>query len=274
MTKDVAIEAIKNENLGKRSATDFLCLSFSSTDLIGHSFGPNSLEVADCYVRLDRDIEDLLKFLDNYLGKNNVLVFLTADHGAAINPQFAGDEQLNGGIIKADSLLSALNTHLSADFGKGDWISAMMDQQVYLNKKFISEKNIKEEEIAAKVRDFLSMQEGILCVLSPKYNINTCAPYVQTTIMNGYQPQRSGDILYSLAPGWIDWYIKKGTTHGSVYSYDNHVPLLWYGWKVEPGNTAEPVVIPDIAATLSNWLQIAFPSGCTGKPITAIHLKK
>lgn len=273
MTKDVAIEAVKGEKLGKRDVTDFLCISFSSTDMIGHTFGPNSLETADCYMRLDRDIEALLKFLDEYIGKDNVLVFLTADHGVALNPQFAHDEHLSGGILQADSLSEKLNQYIASFYGPGKWISAMMDQQVYLNKKFIASGNTTEEQVAEKVANFLSMQKGVLCVLAPRYHINTCAPYVENNMMNGFQPARSGDILYSLAPGWIDWILPKGSSHGTTYAYDNHVPLIWYGWKIGHGTSADPVVIPDIAPTISNWLNVAFPSGCTGKPIIGIIMK-
>lgn len=273
MTKDVAIEAIKAEQLGKRASTDFLCVSFSSTDIIGHSFGPNSLETADCYARLDRDIEVFLKFIDEYVGKDNVLVFLTADHGAALNPRFANDEHLNGSFTNADSMMVGLNNYLSAIFGQGSWIAAMSSQQIYLNKKLIASSKLAEASVAEKIHEYLLLQPGILCICAPAYNINDCAPYAQTTIMNGYQPARSGDILYSLSPGTVDWYLTTGTSHGTIYAYDNHVPLIWYGWKIAHGTTVDPIVIPDIAPTISNWLNISFPSGCTGKPITGILMK-
>ncbi len=273
MTKDLAIETVKKEQLGKRKVTDFLCISFSSPDLIGHTFGPNSLEIADCYARLDRDLSSLLQFIDSAIGKENVLVFLTADHGVAINAALAHDEQLNGGFFHADSLRDQLNQYVSSFYGQGEWITAMSDQQVYLNQQFIASNKIAGSEIAEKVSDFFLMQKGILCTVAPKYHLNTCAPFVSNTLMNGYQPERSGDVIYSLAPGWIDWSSPRGSSHGTLYDYDAHVPLLWYGWKVDHGSSAEPVVIPDIAPTISDWLHIAYPSGCTGKPITVIGMK-
>lgn len=273
MTNDVAIEAIKNEKLGKRNTTDFLCISFSSTDIIAHWFGPNSLEVADCYLRLDRDLETFLKFLDEYLGKENVLVFLTADHGGAVNPDFGKDHQISGGVMLADSLLIRANKHISSLFGEGKWISAMSSQQVYLNKAFIATTKVSEEDVARKVASFLMQHPGTLCVTAPAYNMNTCSPFVQNNIMNGYYPERSGDIFYSMKPGWIDWIFKEGTSHGTVFDYDQHVPLLWYGWRVQHGESAVKVEIPDIAPTISNWLNISYPSGCTGNPITFIPLK-
>lgn len=274
ITKDVAIEAIKAMQLGKHNATDFLCVSFSSTDIIGHSFGPNSLETADCYARLDRDLEALLKFLDGYVGKDNVLVFLTADHGVALNPDFASDTlHLNGKFSKSTGLKDSLNKFLSSVYEAGNWITAMQSQQIYLNKKLIAARGRDEHDVAAKICDYLIEQPGVLCVCAPQYGINNCAPYVQNTIMNGYQAARSGDILYSLSPGWVDWPYPTGTSHGSVYDYDNHVPLIWYGWKIAQGSTTDPVVIPDIAPTICNWLNISNPSGCTGKPISGIPMK-
>jgi predicted AlkP superfamily pyrophosphatase or phosphodiesterase len=273
MTKDIAIEALREEQLGKREAIDFLCISFSSTDLIGHAFGPNSLETADCYARLDRDLSSLLQFLDSAIGKENILVFLTADHGVAINAALANDQQLNGGFFQADSLRNKLNMFLSSSFGQGEWVSAMSDQQVYLNQEYIASSKIAGEDVAEKVSEFLLMQKGVLCTVAPKYHLNTCAPIISNTLMNGYYPARSGDVIYSLAPGWIDWSSTKGSSHGTLYDYDTHVPLIWYGWKIDHGSSAEPVDIPDIAPTIADWLRIPYPSGCSGKPITDIRLK-
>jgi predicted AlkP superfamily pyrophosphatase or phosphodiesterase len=272
MTKDVAIEAIRNEKLGKRNATDFLCVSFSSTDLVTHWFGPNSLEAADCYLRLDKDLEAFLKFLDDYIGKENVLVFLTADHGGAINPDFGKDHHINGGVME-DSLAEKGNHYISSFLGEGKWIASIGEQRVYLNKNFIASTKVSEEDVVKKISDFLMQQPGILCIVAPAYNMNTCSPYVQKTIMNGYYPQRSGDVFYSIQPGWIEWIYKEGTSHGTVFDYDQHVPLLWYGWHIQHGTSAEKVEITDIAPTISDWLNISYPSGCTGNPITFIPLK-
>ncbi|MEO5674080.1 MAG: alkaline phosphatase family protein [Chitinophagales bacterium] len=273
MTKDVAVEAIKNEKLGKRNVTDFLCISFSSTDLIGHWFGPNSLEVADCYLRLDRDLEVFLKLLGETLGKENVLVFLTADHGGAINPGFGKSHKLSGGVMLSDSLLDEANQYVSSFFGKGNWISSIMPQQVYLNKPAIGLTKFSYEEVAKKAADFMMLQPGILCITSPAYNLNTCSPTVQSGILNGYYPERSGDLFYSMKPGWIDWIFEEGTSHGTVFAYDQHVPLIWYGWHIQPGASAEKADMADVAPTISNWLRIAFPSGCTGNPLSFIPLK-
>lgn len=274
MTKDIAIEAIKAEQLGKHAETDFLCISFSSTDMIGHAFGPNSLETADCYARLDRDLEALLNFLDEYVGRHNTLIFLSADHGVAINPLLANDEHLSGSFMETDTLIVKANRFLSSTFGAGNWIEGGSSQQLYLNYSLISKSKLSKEAVSAKTIDFLSTQPGILCVNAPGYGYSNCAPYIQQSMMNGYYPARSGDILYSLEPGWVEWHSTKGTSHGTVFAYDQHVPLIWYGWKIAHGTTVDPIAISDIAPTISNWLNIPFPSGCTGQPIIGIPLKQ
>jgi predicted AlkP superfamily pyrophosphatase or phosphodiesterase len=273
LTKDMAIAAIENEKLGKRDVTDFLCVSFSSTDIVQHYFGQNSLETADCYVRLDRELENLLSYLDGYLGKENVLVFLTADHGGALNPEFAKDHRINAGTMLADSLTREVNAFVSATYGKGEWVAAMTSQQVYMNKELIRSKNLKEQEVAQSVISYLMAHPGVQCATAPEYGFNTCSPYVEKCIMNGYYPERSGDVQFSMKAGWIDWIFKGGTSHGTVFDYDQHVPLIWYGWRIQHGESASPVVISDIAPTIARWLTVSFPSGCTGNPITAIPLK-
>ncbi len=274
MTKDLAIESIKGEQLGKRNETDFLCISFSSTDIVGHSFGPYSLETADCYVRLDRDLEALLKFIDDYVGRENALIFLTADHGVALNPQFANDARMIGRYVNSDTLIVQANKLLSSSLGTGKWIEGGSSQQLYLNNKLIAESKISRETVVARTCEFLLSQPGILCVNAPNSGFTNCAPFIQQSIMNGYMPSRSGDILYSLSPGWVEWHTDKGTSHGTSFSYDSHVPLIWYGWKIVHGTSADYWTIPDIAPTLANWLKIPYPSGCTGNPITGILMKK
>jgi predicted AlkP superfamily pyrophosphatase or phosphodiesterase len=272
MTNDLAMQAIVQEKLGKRDVTDFLCISFSSTDIIQHSFGQHSLETADAYIRLDRDLEALLKFLDREIGKENVLVFLTSDHGGAMNPQFGTDRQISGGVMMADSLVDDLNQFLSPTLGNEKWISAMTSQQVYLNHDLVSQKKPDEKKLVEEVVKFLLNHPGILCVYSPRYSVNLCPTVIQENMLNGYYPGRSGDIFYSMKPGWIDWFDGLGTSHGTAFDYDQRVPLLWYGWKIQPGETVSPVLIPDIAPTIATWLNIANPSATTGNPI-AIPLR-
>lgn len=267
ITKDLAKEAIVHEGLGKDAHTDFLCISFSSPDIIGHAFGIHSLELADCYARLDRDLADLFRFLDQQIGMKDVLIFLTSDHGAAPNPLFAEEHQLPGGRLQAEQWLAAANAYLAAHTGVQSLVSAILAQQVYLNDSLLQAAALSPQQVAALTADFLHAQPGVQCVVAPRAGISTCPPLTESHIKNGYVADRSGDVLFALHPGWIDWPYPQGTSHLTLHPYDQHMPLIWMGWKVRHGSSDAPVWIMDIAPTLARWLGIPYPSGCVGNPL-------
>ena len=175
-------------------------------------------------------------------------------------------------IIEA-GIRRQVNKYLAPLLGEGHWVTAVTPEQVYLDHQFIASRKISEEDVIGNVISFLMEQPGVQCVSVPRYNINTCSPYIEKQMMNGFYAGRSGDILFSMKAGWVDWIFKGGTSHGTVFDYDQHIPLIWYGRHIQHGESAAPVVIPDIAPTISRWLNIASPSGCTGNPITVIPLK-
>lgn len=273
-TKDFAIETIKAEKMGKGNTTDFLALSFSSTDYIGHHFGPNSVEVEDTYLRLDQDLADLLRFLDSYIGKDQVLLFLTADHAAAHNVTY-----LNSLRIPADSeapkvTQDSLKRYLNTQYGPGEWVEAYSNQQVYLNHTLIQSKKMNLPEIQQKVADYLLQTNGVMrTTTATALNQANWTSGLVSFISNGYFPKRSGDVMVTLQPGWIEGYngkLTKGTTHGTSGNYDTHVPLLWYGWKVKPGESAYPASITDIAPTLAYALSIQEPNASSGQPLQEV----
>jgi predicted AlkP superfamily pyrophosphatase or phosphodiesterase len=269
ITKDFAIATLNNEQLGKGTATDFLTVSFSSTDYIGHSFGPNSIEIEDAYLRLDRDLEEFLSFLDNYLGKDNVLVFLSADHGVANVWEFNVENKISAGTTSP--IITALKDELKKNFGDNSWILANDNYQIYLNYALMQEKNISFEQVFTKIREFLLKQEGIANVINLHDLSNIpLNNYQAEFVKNGYNAKRGGDIMYLPEPAWLDGYISSGTGHGTFYNYDSHVPLLWYGWKIPQGETVERTAITDISPTLAAFLNILEPNGCIGKPILPI----
>lgn len=273
LTKDLAKEAIVRENLGRDDVTDFLCISFSATDIIGHAYGIHSLELADCYARLDRDLADLLSFLDKQIGKKNILVFLTSDHGAAVNPLFAEDQQMPGGRLEADTWLATANQFLGQRFDGTPLVAAIMEQQLYFNDSLMSAMGIAYHEVAAAATEFLLKQPGVLCTVVPKAGLSTCPPMVETALRNGWVPDRSGDVIFALRPGWIDWPHDYGTTHLTVHAYDQHMPLIWFGWKVRRGLTHRPTCMTEIAPTLALILNLPLPSGCQSHPLS-LPLKK
>lgn len=267
-TKDFAIEAIRAENLGRDTIPDFLCVSFSTPDYIGHQFGTHSIELQDCYVRLDRDLESLFNFLDAGVGKEQYLVFLTADHAAVPNPVFLNDNKLPGGFFNSASLTDTLSKYLSSQFGAGKWVMKIDNDQVFLNNRLIEQKIMDGAKMRRITADFILQFDPVTeAVTSDDLRQNDFHKPPLSFLENGFNSKRSGDVAFLIRPGFIEWSRKTGTTHGSPYTYDTHVPLIFSGWKLKPGNSVRPVFITDIAPTLSILLGCEFPNGCTGKPL-------
>ena len=269
-TKDFAIAALKAEKMGKGAFTDFLTISFSSTDYVGHQFGTNAIETEDTYLRLDNDIANLLNYLDETYGKNNVLVFLTADHGAIQNVTYLHDNKINAKTFNTKSITDILSIQLKNKFGEDALVSSVMNDQVYLNHTLISEKKLNLEEIQNATATILMQLDGIANTITATQISNSqFTDGINSKIQHGFYKKRSGDVMIILEPGIVE-YKKTGTTHGSGNNYDTHVPLIWYGWNIPQGISAKPIKVVDIAATLSAMLHIEFPSGCSGKPIDSL----
>ena len=270
LTKDFALAAIKNENLGKSPKTDFLTVSFSSTDYVGHSFGPNSVESEDTYLRLDKDIAEILTTLDNTLGKDNYLVFLSADHGVADVPGFWQSHKLPSGVFNTGDSMKEIKSALKIAFGEGEFIRAVDNSQIYLNENILREKKISYAQIHEVVRQTLLKRDDVADVIDLHNLANSTLPEYQLNyVKNGLNPRRSGDIMVILNPSWFEGRMQ-GTTHGSLYRYDTHVPLLFYGWKVKTGETTNRTNISDIAPTIADFLNILEPNGSIGNVIYGV----
>ena len=270
LTKDFALVAIQNENLGKSPKTDFLTISFSSPDYVGHAFGPNSIEVEDTYLRLDKDIEEILTSLDNSLGKGNYLVFLSADHGVADVPGFWQSQKLPAGVVDAAISSREVKTALKTAFGEGEFIIAEDNSQLYLNANLMEEKKISYTQIYEIVRKTLLKRDDVADVIDLHNLANSTLPdYQLSYVKNGFNPRRSGDIMVVLNPSWFAGR-KQGTTHGSLYRYDTHVPLLFYGWKIKSGETTLRTNISDISPTVADLLNILEPNGSVGNVISGV----
>lgn len=267
MVTDFALEALKNEQLGTHADPDFLAISYSSTDYIGHQYGVNSVEIEDTYLRLDKDIERLLNALDAQVGTGNYTVFLTADHGAVDNPAYLQSRNINAGYFNERAFKKDLNEHVLGHYKVDGIIENISNDQVFFNHEITKKAGLKEQDIQEFIADYILTNGHIAHVYTRYALMNTS--FTQTTgrlVQNGFNMQRSGDVVYVLSPGFID-YPKTGSTHGSPQSYDTHVPLLLYGFGIVPGTTANRVEVIDIAPTIATILKIAFPNGCTGNPI-------
>jgi predicted AlkP superfamily pyrophosphatase or phosphodiesterase len=273
---EFAKSTIAGEQMGKDSDTDFLAISYSCPDIVGHAMGPNSIEIEDTYIRLDKNIEDLLKTLDKEVGENNYVVFLTADHAVAEVPQYLKDNRIPAGNFAVSSLEVNLNDFLQKYFPGKKIIEKISNDQIFLNQDlFVGDpKSAGIDLLIATelIGNYLQSVEGVGQVFSKA--ILKQGAYNETGIkgmmVRGYNFKRSGDIAFQLEPNWISGGGAQGTTHGSAYSYDTHVPILFYGKGVKQGHSSSYHAITDIAPTLSVLLKIKFPSGCTGQPITEI----
>ena len=271
---EFAKASIAGEQMGKDADTDFLAISYSCPDIVGHAMGPNSIEIEDTYIRLDRNIEDLLKTLDKEVGENNYVVFLTADHAVAEVPQYLKDNRIPAGNFAVSSLEVNLNDFLQKYFPGKKIIEKISNDQIFLNQDLFAgdPKSAGIDLLIATelITNYLQSVEGIAQVFSKA--ILKQGAYNETGIkgmmVRGYNFKRSGDIAFQLEPNWISGGGAQGTTHGSAYSYDTHVPVLFYGKGIKQGHSSSYRAITDIAPTLSVLLKIKFPSGCTGQPIS------
>ena len=269
-TFDFAKRAIENEQLGENTVTDFLAVSISSTDYTGHAFGGNSIEIEDTYLRLDKDIADFLNYLDAKMGKGNYLLFLTADHGVAHNPSFAAEHKIPGGSFSGTDLAAELNKKIEETFTIKKAVVSLQNYQVYLDNNEISKPGRDADAVKKLVLKILKEKDFI----SNAFDLKRLAPEtlpepLKKMIGNGFNDKRSGDIQFIPKAGYLDGFAK-GTTHGLWNPYDAHIPLLWFGWNIQPGKTNRETYMTDIAATLASMLHIQMPSGCVGQPIEAV----
>ena len=275
---DLAIEALKKENLGKGEFTDMLCISYSSTDIAGHLFGPDSKEIEDMYYRLDLELSRLLNHLEKSFGKDEFVLFLTADHGVATVPQKRVDEGLSGGYVFIDRVISDLRNRSITLFGV-DFILGQNNLNIYLNQEVLDSilpkvsKNLlltQLEEELSKVKGIKTTRRGV-SLRSQNKNDDKW----DRLLANGFDPNRSGDLLIVLESGYlpkssIDAHHAQGTSHGSGYNYDTHVPCIWYGAGIKSQEIIAPLNITDIAPTLREILNLPKTGQMTGKPIEAI----
>ncbi len=266
-TKEFAVAAIKGEKLGKGEATDFIAISFSSTDYVGHGFGINAIETEDTYLRLDKDLSELFQFLDQWTG-NDYVLFLTADHGAVHNPEYAKDQGLEAGGFEQSVVTDSLKKYLAQTFGSANILLNASASSIYLNREYIDSANLNLSLIQQKCVDFVLRFKGVSAALTAtELSKGLVRTGVYRFMQNGFNQKRSPDVMIQLNPGWIDWYSKTGTTHGAAYSYDTHVPVIFFGKRIPVGNTAEPVFVTDIAPTICTYLNIEFPNGNSGRPL-------
>ncbi len=271
LTTEFSKAAIINEKLGADAITDFLAISYSSPDYIGHTFGPNSIEAEDGYLRLDKDLGGLFDFLDARVGKNQYTVFLTADHAVAHVPEFMTENKLPGGRVPITQMVSRLNKSLDETYKISPMIVSDDNYQMHLNHPKLDSAKLNKRLIIDWIVEELSKEPQIARAFALE-DLNTVPlpAMIRKMLNNGFYPPRNGDIQYILQPNHIEAYSTTGTTHGLWNPYDSHIPLLWYGWGINKGKTNRETYMTDIAATVAALLRIQMPNGCIGQVITEV----
>lgn len=268
LTLDMAKAAIDGEQLGADDETDLLAVSCSSTDYIGHQVGTHAIETEDMYLRLDKAIADFLAYLDSKVGKGNYLVFLSADHGAMNNAAFLQDRRIPAGSWDASATAKKLNHVLAKEYPEaGDIVKTVMNYQVFFNRDVIKSKQLDFDKIKQTVVNVLKEDPSVLyaCDMA-KASTESIPEEVKFRIINGYNRERSGDVVIILKPNFYA-HGMKGTDHGAWNSYDTHIPLVFMGWGIKHGATTKQTFMTDIAPTIAAMLHVQAPNGCVGKAI-------
>jgi len=266
---EFARAAIEGETLGRGPQPDLLCVSFSSVDAVGHRFGPYSHEVQDAVLRLDRQLAGLFRYLDRRIGLKRVAMVLSADHGITPNPEFAASEGLEGQRLNESQLMVELMGQLDERFGSGKYFLKpnLYGGNLYFNHDTLREKGLPPETVAVFIRDWALGTGKFQAAYTREQLLDGRAPgLVGHLAQNGYNAERGGDMMLIPKPFAIPSSGTSGTTHGSPYIPDTHVPVLFYGTAFRTGRYADEFYITDIAPTLCAALRIDAPSGCMGKP--------
>jgi len=274
LTLDFAKAMVEGYKLGQGAATDFLTINCASTDYAGHLFGPTSIEMEDVYLRLDQDLASFFSMLDSKLGKDQYVVFLTADHGAADAVGYSKQHRIPADYYYAKDLLSYLDQLITQKFGIAKAIRAGENYQINFDLEKIRAAKADLDAIKTEVVNFLRKQAGVLYAVDlDKVQEASIPEPIKTMIINGYNYKRSGQVQIIFQTAWLESYAQKGTTHGTWNPYDTHIPLIFMGWGIHPGSTVATVHMSDITPTLSSLLHIQMPNGCIGTAIADV-LKK
>ena len=267
---DFALATIDGEDLGGDEYCDLLALSFSATDYVGHRCGPHAIETMDMYLRLDLELERFFNALDEKVGKGNWTVFITSDHGAATVPSYGASTGLPTEYWTSGNMKDRIDNSLDDMFGAQTWISNISNNQIFINEVACLDSDVSISEVGKTVSR-LALEEDAIIMSITEGDLASRAAVdpIASKLFDGHQPGSSGDVAFVLKPGWLT-YGRTGSTHGSPFVYDTHVPCLFYGAGVNHGSTFETTLIRDIAPTISAILRIPYPNGTTGSPISDV----
>ena len=261
----LAEEAINNEQLGKHAGTDLLTVSFSANDHLGHDVGPDAPAVEDMSVRTDATLGKLLDAAEKAAGgKENLLVVFSADHGVAPKPEVMEARKMPGGRLNKKEYMDSVNRGLTERYGDGNYILAVSEGGFYLNYDLLQQKKLKQDDVENTVADIVRTMPYVERVYTAHQLMEHLDPALEMDrlVTRGYFRQRSPDVLVVMKPYYL--FGTEGTSHGTPYDYDTHVPLIFYGSGIRAGTYYNKVGISDVAPTLAAMLQVETPSGSVG----------
>lgn len=263
---------LENEKLGRGKYTDMLCVSVSSTDAIGHTYSTRGRENYEVYMQLDKELAHFFKELDKQVGPGNYLLFLSADHGGAHNPNFMKEHNQPAGGWDSGAARKALNVAIYNECGVPNAIKAIYDYRIYLDYDKIDSVGADVEQVKKTALEILNKEEDlVLAVDYEKIEQASIPEFLKQRIINGYHRGRSGDLVVMTHPGYLSYKVKseyKGTSHSAWNPYDSHIPLVFMGWHVPHGSTTKSTRIVDLAPTICAMLHIQMPNACVGEPIS------
>ena len=268
LIQQFALRALAAEKLGTGSKVDVLTVSYSGNDYVGHRYGPGSAEVHDAARRVDLLIGDLIHAAEAQVGRGNVLVALTADHGVAPVPEENQKRKLPGGRVDVDRLHATLDLLLHNKFGGWNWITFAGEAGIYLNPETARTQKADMAAVEAVTADALRATPHVFRAYTRTQLLNGAIGQDQigVDVRNGFNQVRSGNVILILEPYWI--FSDIGTTHSSPFDYDTHVPMLFFGSRIKAGRYNSNVAPNDIAPTLATILDIETPSGSSGRVLT------
>ena len=265
---EFATKALEEEKLGQRGVLDLMSVSFSSNDAVGHTYGPDSPQVRDISIRTDRVIGALLDRIDRAVGLQHTLVALTADHGVAPLPEVLQKQLLPGGRMASKDLFDPMQQALEKKYGPGKWLLSTAGSSPYLNYELAAKVGADLADVRRVAAQAALAVPHVTRVYTRDELARGVAPddRIGHRIIRGFNQQRSGDLEIILEPYWIRQ--GTGTSHGTPYNYDAHIPLILMGARIKPVNTADPVALNDLAPTLATLANVEIPAGSVGRVLT------
>jgi len=262
---DFAQRAIEAEQLGRDEHPDILSVSLSTTDYVGHSAGPDSEEIRELNLNTDRSLGRFFQYLEKTIGPGGILFVFTADHGVAPMPEAQAQRRMPGGRLASSTLRKTAEAALRAKFGAGEWVEGASEGALWLNRETIRSRGLRQADVEEAAAEALAAVPQVFRVFTASRIMagQYLNDFVGRRVANSYYPHRSADVIAILSPYWLVG--SSGTSHGTPFSYDTHVPLVFLGPGIRPGFYDRTVAVNDIAPTLATLLEVETPSGSSGR---------